>query len=182
MMAAAAKYRDDMGGGGNITGGSASAYTLTSQQVFDSLANADGKAVSFIPHATNAAGATLNVDGLGAKGILFNNAAVSAGVLIANSRYTAVYNSRWAPAEAPRPIRSPPDRCRRTATASLIRPTRTAARLAVSARTMRIPSRGVARLAASAQITNTRLLEGVRRAGPRINSALPAIWLARSPQ
>ena len=93
MMAAAAKYRDDMGGGGNITGGSASAYTLTSQQVFDSFANADNKAVSFVPHATNAAGATLNVDGLGAKGILFNNAAVSAGVLIANSRYTAVYNS-----------------------------------------------------------------------------------------
>jgi microcystin-dependent protein len=99
MMAAAAKYRDDMGGGGNITGGSASAYTLTSQQIFDSFANADNKAVSFVPHATNAAGATLNVDGLGAKILLFNNAPVPAGVLIQNSRYTAVYNggsNGWA--------------------------------------------------------------------------------------
>ena len=70
MMAAAAKYRDDIAGA-ILTAGSSSAYTVASYQVFDTLAHLDGAMIAFTPHATSAAtppnGVTLNVDGLGAK-------------------------------------------------------------------------------------------------------------------
>ena len=68
MMAAAAKYRDDIAG--VTTGGTATAYTVASNQVFDSLVSLDGKIVAFVPHVTSGAGpVTLNVDGLGAKAL-----------------------------------------------------------------------------------------------------------------
>jgi hypothetical protein len=96
LMAAAAKYRDDVAGI-IITGGTSSAYTLTSNQQFDSLANMDGKVIGFVPHVTNAAGVTLNVDGLGAKAITVTNAVgLEAGVLIAGTPYVAVYNNAQA--------------------------------------------------------------------------------------
>jgi microcystin-dependent protein len=96
LMAAAAKYRDDVAGI-IITGGTNSAYTLTSNQQFDSLANMDGKVIGFVPHVTNAAGVTLNVDGLGAKAITVTNAVgLEAGVLIAGTPYVAVYNNAQA--------------------------------------------------------------------------------------
>src|ERR1700742_5084984 len=66
MMAAAAKYRDDVAGA-IATAGTSAAYTLSSNQAFDSLANLDGKIVAFVPHVTSGTGpVTLNVDGLGA--------------------------------------------------------------------------------------------------------------------
>jgi len=66
MMAAAAKYRDDIAG--ITTGGTATAYTVASNQGFDSLVSLDGKIIAFVPHATSGAGpVTLNVDGLGAR-------------------------------------------------------------------------------------------------------------------
>jgi hypothetical protein len=70
MMAAAAKFRDDIAGA-IVTGGTSSAYTVSSYQVFDTLAHLDGGMIAFSPHTTSAAtppnGVTLNVDGLGAK-------------------------------------------------------------------------------------------------------------------
>jgi microcystin-dependent protein len=93
MMAAAAKYRDDVAG---IipTGGTSTAYTLTSNQGFDSLANMSGKMVALIPHATNGATVTLNVDGLGAKALRSApGVELPAGVLIQGTPYCAVYNN-----------------------------------------------------------------------------------------
>lgn len=93
MMAAAAKYRDDISGA-TATGGTASAYTLSTFQAFASLANLDGKIIAFTPHATNGDGPTLNVDSLGAKDIRgVSGEALGAGVLIEGTPYQALYNS-----------------------------------------------------------------------------------------
>lgn len=90
MMVAAAKYRKDIGG--VTTAGSSTAYTVTSNQVFDSLANMSGNVITFIPHTTSGAAPTLNVDGLGAKAINGSTAvAVGTGALLAGSPYTVVY-------------------------------------------------------------------------------------------
>ena len=93
MMAAAAKYRDDVSGA-IATGGTSTAYTLTSNQGFDSLANMSGKMVAFIPHATNGATVTLNVDGLGTKALRSApSVELPAGVLIQGTPYCAVYSN-----------------------------------------------------------------------------------------
>src|SRR5947207_15867764 len=65
-MAAVAKWRDDISGT-LTTGGTSTAYTLTTNSGFDSLANMSGAMITFVPHVTNGATVTLNVDGLGAK-------------------------------------------------------------------------------------------------------------------
>src|SRR3954453_19412972 len=66
MMAATAKYRDDISGV-IATGGTGVTYTLSSYQVFDSLANMSGKMIAFTPHITNTQTQVfLNVDSLGA--------------------------------------------------------------------------------------------------------------------
>jgi microcystin-dependent protein len=96
MMAAAAKYRDDVAGI-ITTGGTSTAYTLTSNQGFDSLANMSGKMVALVPHATSGVTVTLNVDGLGAKPLRSAPSVdLSAGVLIAGTPYCAVYNNSTA--------------------------------------------------------------------------------------
>lgn len=90
VMAAAAKYRKDMGG--VTTGGSSTAYTLVSNQVFDSLANMSGNTICFSPHTTSGASPTLNVDSLGAKAInASTGVAVATGALVAGSPYFATY-------------------------------------------------------------------------------------------
>lgn len=98
LMAAAAGYRDDICGA-IVTGGTSTAYTLTSFGVFDTLAHMDGKIVAFTPHTTNDAAATLNVDGLGAKALRSaTGAAISAGVIVQGTPYVALYNnanSEW---------------------------------------------------------------------------------------
>src|ERR1700709_1954233 len=66
MMARLAEWRDDVAGT-ITTAGTATAYTLASNQVFDTLANMNGAMLAFVPHATNGATVTLSVDGLGAK-------------------------------------------------------------------------------------------------------------------
>ncbi|HEY6992987.1 MAG TPA: phage tail protein, partial [Xanthobacteraceae bacterium] len=94
MMAAAAKYRDDVAGA-ITTGGTATAYTVNSNQAFDSLANMDGRIVAFVPHATSGAGpVTLNVDGLGAKALRSSpGVELAAGTLIAGTPYAATYRN-----------------------------------------------------------------------------------------
>jgi microcystin-dependent protein len=92
-MAAVAKFRDDISGA-IATGGTATAYTLTSNQAFNSLANMSGKMVAFVPHTTNGATVTLNVDGLGAKPLRSApSTELLAGVLVQGTPYVATYNN-----------------------------------------------------------------------------------------
>lgn len=93
MMASAAGFRDDIAGA-ITTGGTSTAYTVTSYQVFDSLANMSGHVIAFTPHTTNGATVTLNVDGLGAKPLRSApSVELPAGVLIQGTPYTALYNN-----------------------------------------------------------------------------------------
>lgn len=94
MMAAIAKYRDDVSGQ-LVTAGTSTAYTLASFQGFNTLAAMSGKVVYFTPHATNGAnGTSLNVDGLGVKPILTApGKGLPGGVLIAGTPYGVVYNN-----------------------------------------------------------------------------------------
>lgn len=93
LMASAAGYRDDIAGA-IVTGGTSTAYSVTSYQVFDSLANMSGHIIAFTPHATNGATVTLNVDGLGAKPLRpAPSVELTAGVLIQGTPYTALYNN-----------------------------------------------------------------------------------------
>lgn len=93
MMAATAKYRDDIAGA-IVTGGTSTAYTVTSYQVFDSLAHLNGQVIAFFMNVTNGGACTLNVDGLGAKPLRSaSGIELPAGTLIQNTPYTAVYNN-----------------------------------------------------------------------------------------
>jgi microcystin-dependent protein len=93
MMAATAKYRDDIAGA-IVTGGTSTAYTVSSYEVFDTLAHLNGQMIAFTPHATNGATVTLNVDGLGAKPLRTSpNVELLAGVLIQGTPYVATYNN-----------------------------------------------------------------------------------------
>jgi microcystin-dependent protein len=93
MMAATAKYRDDIAGA-ITTAGTSTAYTITSYQVFDTLAHLNGQVIAFTPHATNGATVTLNVDGLGAKPLRSApSVELPAGVLVQGTPYVALYNS-----------------------------------------------------------------------------------------
>jgi microcystin-dependent protein len=100
MMAAAAKYRDDIAGA-IVTGGTSTAYTVSSNQVFDTLAHLDGAMIAFTPHVTCGATVTLNVDGLGAKPLrfaptllaAFPNVELPAATLIQGTPYSVTYNN-----------------------------------------------------------------------------------------
>jgi len=96
MMAAAAKYRDDVSGA-IATGGTSTAYTVTSYQSFDTLAHMDGAMIAFTPHTTNGATVTLNVDGLGAKPLRSApSLELPAGTLILGTPYVATYYNATA--------------------------------------------------------------------------------------
>jgi len=93
MMASAAGFRDDIAGA-IVTGGTSTAYTVGSYQVFDTLAHMSGQVIAFTPHATNGATVTLNVDGLGAKPLRSSTGVeLLAGTLIAGTPYSATYNN-----------------------------------------------------------------------------------------
>ena len=92
-MAAVAKARDDWAGA-LTTGGTTTAYTLTSNQVFDTLANMSGERLTVRFNATNGAAPTLNVDGLGAKAIqTASGTAVGSGELLADSVWQLTYDN-----------------------------------------------------------------------------------------
>lgn len=92
MMAAMAKYRDDIAGS-IATGGTSTAYSVSSFQVFDSLTRLNGQTIAFTPHATNGATVTLNVDGLGAKPLRSAPATeLLAGMLVQGTPYTCTYS------------------------------------------------------------------------------------------
>lgn len=96
MMASTAAFRDDIAGA-ITTGGTSTAYTVSSYQVFDTLAHLNGQMIAFTPHATNTAGSpsvTLNVDGLGAKSIQISpGVELPAGVLVSGTPYVVLYNN-----------------------------------------------------------------------------------------
>lgn len=93
MMASTAAFRDDIAGA-IVTGGTSTAYTIATNQVFDSLAHLNGKVVAFTPHTTNGATVTLNCDGLGAKPLRSApSVELPAGVLVQGTPYVALYNS-----------------------------------------------------------------------------------------
>lgn len=92
MMAAVAKYRDDVSGN-LVTGGTATAYTLTTNQGLTSLT--DGFKVRARVNATSGATPTLNVDSLGAKSIVLNVSAtaIPTGALLTGQVYSFVYDA-----------------------------------------------------------------------------------------
>jgi microcystin-dependent protein len=93
MMAAAAKYRDDVAGG-IVTTGMATAYAVASYQVFDTLAHLNGQMIAFVPHTTSGATVTLNVDSLGAKPLRASpNVELQGGTLVQGTPYVATYNN-----------------------------------------------------------------------------------------
>jgi microcystin-dependent protein len=93
MMAATAKYRDDIAGA-ILTGGSSTAYTVSSFQTFDTLAHLNAQMIAFTPHTTNGATVTLNVDSLGAKPLrTAPNTELLPGTIIQGTPYVAVYNN-----------------------------------------------------------------------------------------
>src|SRR5437879_5222127 len=93
MMAATAKYRDDIAGA-IVTGGTSTAYTVSSYEVFDTLAHMNGQMIAFTPHATNGATVTLNVDGLGAKPLRSApSTELLAGIIIQGTPYVATYSN-----------------------------------------------------------------------------------------
>jgi microcystin-dependent protein len=93
MMAATAKYRDDIAGA-LVTTGTATAYAVSSYEVFDSLAHLNGQMIAFTPHVTNGATVTLNVDLLGAKPLRSApNVELPAGTIIQGTPYVATYNN-----------------------------------------------------------------------------------------
>jgi hypothetical protein len=81
------------------TGGTATAYTVTSFQVFDTLAHlATDRMIAFVPHATNtnAVGVdvTLSVDGTWAKPIRMQpSVAFPSGTLVLGTPYCVTYNN-----------------------------------------------------------------------------------------
>jgi len=93
LMARASEYRDDIAGA-IVTGGISTAYTVSSFQVFDSLAHLNGMAIAFTPHTTNGATVTLAVDSLGAKPLRSSpGVELLAGTIIQGTPYVATYNN-----------------------------------------------------------------------------------------
>jgi microcystin-dependent protein len=93
MMAATAKYRDDIAGA-IITSGTSTAYAVSTFQVFDTLAHLNGQMIAFTPHATNGAAVTLNVDSLGARPLRTSPAIeLLAGTIVQGTPYVATYNN-----------------------------------------------------------------------------------------
>ena len=92
-MSEVAQWRDDISGA-IVTGGTSTAYTVSSYSTFDTLANMNGQMIAFTPHTTNGATVTLNVDGLGAKPLRSSpGVELLAGTLIQGTPYVATYNN-----------------------------------------------------------------------------------------
>lgn len=93
MMAAIAKYRDDISGRA-VSGGTATAYTMTSSQGYVSLSGMHGAQIAVRFHATNNGGATFNLDGLGAAALqLASGSPVTTGSILANSVWDLTYDN-----------------------------------------------------------------------------------------
>jgi microcystin-dependent protein len=93
MMAAVAKYRDDLAGA-IVTGGTPTAYTVSSFQGFTRLADLDGQEIAFSPHVTNEKGpVTLAVDGMTIPLRTAPGAELVEGTLVQGTPYMATYRN-----------------------------------------------------------------------------------------
>jgi microcystin-dependent protein len=96
LMAAAAKYRDDMGYSGTTTGTGA-AYVLATNQNLSSVSSpawVNGYTFTFLAHATSVAGATIAVDGLAAKPLrLTSGTPLAASDILVGTLRTGTYLS-----------------------------------------------------------------------------------------
>lgn len=92
--AALAKYRDDNGPNLN-TGGTSTAYTLTTNQVFDTAAHMATASLSFFVHATNGASPTITIDGLGPYPIVVDGSStpVPTGAMVAGSVHSGTFSN-----------------------------------------------------------------------------------------
>lgn len=93
-MASVAKWRDDISGA-IVTTGSSAAYSVASNQNFDTLPNFHGQVIAFTPHVTNAAGpVTMTVDGFANLPLrTAPNVELPAGALVQGTPYIATYNN-----------------------------------------------------------------------------------------
>ncbi len=94
MMASVAKWRDDVSGSttGLTTGGSSTAFTVTTNSTFATAAAMSGVIFTIIPHATSGAAPTLAVDGLTARNInIATGVNVMTGALILGTPYLVKY-------------------------------------------------------------------------------------------
>jgi hypothetical protein len=96
MMAAVARYRDDISGA-VTTSGTSTAFTAASNQglcASPSTTPQDGQLFSFTPHATNGISPTLQVDSCSAFAIQTSpGTAVGAATLIQGTPYTAKFSN-----------------------------------------------------------------------------------------
>jgi microcystin-dependent protein len=93
MMARTAEWRDDISGT-ITTAGTSTVYTVASNQGFDSLADMNGAMIAFVPHTTNGATVTLNVDGLGNVPLRTAPAVeLPSGVMPQGTPFVATYNN-----------------------------------------------------------------------------------------
>lgn len=93
IMARLAEWRDDLSGM-LLDSGTASAYVVTSNEGLQTPTPTDGTRISFIPANTNAANATLAVDGGTAFPIQVpSGTAIGAGVMVALTPYDLVFKT-----------------------------------------------------------------------------------------
>jgi microcystin-dependent protein len=93
LMASAAMYRDDTAGA-IATGGTSTAFTVSSYQGFGTLAAMHQQVIAFTPNATNTGTTTLNVDSLGAKPLRSSpGVEIVSGCLVQGTPYVALYNN-----------------------------------------------------------------------------------------
>jgi microcystin-dependent protein len=94
MMASVAKFRDDISGS-IVTTGTSTAYIVSSNQDFDTLAHFGGQMIAFCPHTTNGAGpVTITIDGFANLPLRSSpNTELPAGVLVQGTPYICSYNA-----------------------------------------------------------------------------------------
>lgn len=91
LMASVAKWRDDICGT-ITTGGTSTAYTVTTNQVFATASAMSGAMICFIPNADSGASPTLAVDGLTARAInISTGVAIPSGALKSGTPYVVTY-------------------------------------------------------------------------------------------
>lgn len=90
MMASVAKWRDDLYG--LTTGGTSTAYTVTTNATYASASDMSGAIFTIIPNATSGASPTLAVDGLTARAInISTGVAIPTGYLVSGTPYLVKY-------------------------------------------------------------------------------------------
>lgn len=90
LMASVAKWRDDLYG--LTTGGTSTAYTVTTNATYASASDMSGAIFTIIPNATSGASPTLAVDGLTARAInISTGVAVPTGYLVSGTPYLVKY-------------------------------------------------------------------------------------------